>query len=969
VLRPVSVFLLFSLFLGAQTPKGSISGTITDESGALVPGAKVLVQTSDGREQFANSGADGKYVLTGLAAGAYSVEATVVGFRQTKPALVSVGAGAAALNITLAIATSKQEITVEETVGPVVSTDPAQNAGAIVMRGEELQMLSDDPDDLQADLEALAGPAAGPNGGQIYIDGFAGGDAPLPSKEAIREVRVNQNPFSPEYDSIGFGRIEILTKPGADKFRGGSYYNYGNAAMNSRNPYAAEKAPFDLKEFGGNVGGPIGKNASFFTDVDRRAIDNGGIVNAIVLNPTPLAVVSPFSQVFSSPLRRLRSSSRMDYQLGKSNTLIFRYTFTRNESSNAGVGNFNLATQSYRSLAQEHAFEATETAVLSSKVINETHFQVRHQNNTQTPTDTDPSLIVSNSFNGGGSPAGVHDYIHHHYEVQNYTSVTSGAHVWKFGIRLKAVDIQDTSMGNFNGTYTFGGAYAPVLGADNMPVVAGTVCQTNAPSAQGCATISSIEQYRRTLLFQQMGLPAAQIRLLGGGATQFSINTGTPFVHAGGWDAGLFVGDDWKLRPNLTVSLGLRYETQDNIRDHQDWAPRVGFAWAPGKAASAGNQKTVIRGGFGIFYDRFSEQNVLLAQRFNGVSQQQYVVPNPDTFPKIPSAATLLSYAKAQTVHTISSSLQAPYVIQSALGVERQLPGHTTVAANMILTHGLHELLSRDINAPLPGTYKGIAGSGVYPYGNVGPIQEMESGGLYNQRQLTINTNSQMNSRISFWAYYSLNFAKSNTDGASWSPANQYDLRAEYGPAGNDVRNRGGFGGSFTGKWGLRLSPYISIQSGRPFNITTSEDIYGDTLLTARPGIASSAGLPGVISTPYGLLDPNPALGEAILPRNYGRSPGQFNVNSRLSKTFGFGPERESTVMQSSGVKDAPLRRYNLTLSVSARNVLNYVNKGPVIGNINSPFFGESTQIAGGSGAFGGSSNNRRLELQARFSF
>jgi len=275
-------------------------------------------------------------------------------------------------------------------------------------------------------------------------------------------------------------------------------------------------------------------------------------------------------------------------------------------------------------------------------------------------------------------------------------------------------------------------------------------------------------------------------------------------------------------------------------------------------------------------------------------------------------------------------------------------------------------LLSRDINAPLPGTYKGVPGSGVYPYGTVGPILEMESAGLYNQEQLSVNINSQMTSKVSLWGYYSLNFAKSNTDGVSWSPANQYDLRDEYGPAASDVRNRVGFGGSIYYKWGFRLNPFVTLQSGAPFNIVTSQDVYGDTLLTARPGIASNPDQPGVLSTPYGPLDPNPTPGEQILPRNFGRSPGMFNVNTRLSKTFGFGPELASTGGAQSPM---PLHRYNLTLSVSARNVFNHVNPGPVVGNINSPFFGESTQIAGGVGAFGGSSNNRRLEMQARFSF
>ena len=269
-MKRILFFIFLPLFVAprsaqlfSQALSGSIKGTITDESGALIPGAKVTIQSSDGKEKSATTGTDGGYILNGLPAGAYSVEVTAPGFRQTKPALASVGSGPAALDITLAVAASKQELTVEESVGPALSTDPSQNASAIVVRGEDLSALSDDPDDLQTDLQALAGPAAGPNGGQIYIDGFTGGDAPLPSKDAIREVRVNQNAFSPEYDSIGFGRIEILTKPGADKLRGGGYYNYGNSAMNSRNPYAPQKAPFDLNDYGGNLAGPMGKHTSF----------------------------------------------------------------------------------------------------------------------------------------------------------------------------------------------------------------------------------------------------------------------------------------------------------------------------------------------------------------------------------------------------------------------------------------------------------------------------------------------------------------------------------------------------------------------------------------------------------------------------------------------------------------------------------------------------------------------------------
>jgi len=548
---------------------------------------------------------------------------------------------------------------------------------------------------------------------------------------------------------------------------------------------------------------------------------------------------------------------------------------------------------------------------------------------------------VSNAFNGGGASAGLHDFIHHHYEVQNYSTKIANTHTWRFGARLRAVSIVDDSEQNFNGTYTFGGSYAPVLDANNQPMVTGLVCNP-ATSTAGCTTISSIEQYRRTLLFGQMGISSQMIRALGGGATQFSINAGNPTVYVGGVDIGLFVGDDWKVRPNLTLSLGARYETQDNIRDHSDFAPRIAFAWAPGGSVKNKTPKTVIRGGFGIFYDRFSEQNILIAQRYNGNNQQQFVIINPDSYPAIPSRTMLEQSGTQQIIHTVGSAVRAPYVMQSSLAVERQLPRKTTLAVTYTNTHGLHELRSRNINAPFV--------PGVYPYPGEGPIYEMESTGLYNQHLLLTNVNSRLTPKISLFGTYSLAYARSNTNGINTFPANQYSMEGEYGPASNDVRNRMSLGGSITSKFGLLWNPFVILQSGAPFNITTSQDIYNDTVLTARPGFATDPNQPGVIATSYGLFDPNPAPGERLVPRNYARGPGEFAVNLRLSRTFVY-REHEK-----------------LTLSVSARNLLNHLNPGPIVGNINSPLFGESNQIRG-HGAYENGANNRRLEFQARFAF
>ena len=550
--------LLLPFYVAAQPATGILRGVVTDQTAAAIAGAVVTATGAAGATHSAVAGDNGGYLLR-LAPGSYTVQATAPGFAQAVPAEVSIAAGSNALNLQLHIAVEHQEVTVTDTTAPEVSIDPTQSASAQVMRSDDLQSLSDDTDDLLTDLQALAGPAAGPNGGQIFIDGFTAGDGTLPSKDAIREVRVNQNPFSPEFDTLGTGHIEILTKPGSDHLHGDGYFTYGDGLFNSRNPYGAQKAPFNLKDFGGSLGGSINSKGSFYLNVDRRAIDNGEVVNGSTLNPQTLAIISPFTEVAVSPLRRLYVGARIDYQLNAKNTLTVNYEPNLNTSTDAGIGNFTLPEQSYSTSLMEHSIKVIETMLIGSTTVNETRFQFRHQNSTQTPDSTDPSIVVENAFNGGGASAGLHDYIHHHYEVQNYTTKTSGAHTWKFGARLRAVSIVDTSEQGFNGAYIFGGAYAPVLDANNQAVVPGVMCNA-AAQTPGCATITSIEQYRRTLLFGQMGFSPQMIRALGGGATQFSVNNGSPVVDVGGADIGLFGGDDWKVKPNLTLSLGLRYE-------------------------------------------------------------------------------------------------------------------------------------------------------------------------------------------------------------------------------------------------------------------------------------------------------------------------------------------------------------------------------------------------------------------------
>ena len=241
--------------------------------------------------------------------------------------------GVQTLNLQLSVVLTEQRVVVNEIAASSITIDSSNNASAVTLRGDDLKALGDSAEDLQADLLALAGPSAGPGGGAVLVDGFSGGL--LPSKESIREIRINQNPFSPEYDRFGLGRIEIFTKPGTDKFRGSVFYNFAHHFWNSRNPYGQKKAPFLLREYGGNLSGPVNKRSSFFLDVRRDEVDNGSIVNAITLDPRTLDVINPFTDTPGTPQRRISVNPRVDYQLNARNTLTLRYVFTHSDVRDA----------------------------------------------------------------------------------------------------------------------------------------------------------------------------------------------------------------------------------------------------------------------------------------------------------------------------------------------------------------------------------------------------------------------------------------------------------------------------------------------------------------------------------------------------------------------------------------------------------------------------------------------------------
>ena len=454
---PALLIALFSLLLvatfsRAQSDSGILRGQVTDPSGAAITNATVVMTPPAGSPVTTHTNSQGLYEFKGLPPGKYTLNVIAQGFTVYENDNAAIADQPLRLNIQLTIAVEEQKIQVSDTA-PTVDVNPGNNAGAIVLSGKELEALPDDPDELQSDLEALAGPSAGPNGGQMYIDGFTAGQ--LPPKSSIREIRINQNPFSSEYDKLGYGRIEIFTKPGTDKYHGQFFVEGNDSAFNSANPFAGTEPGYDSTQYNGNFGGPLGKKASFFLNFERRNINDLAAVNALVLDPTDINSTVPFTDAVPNPRNRTNASSRLDYQVSKNNTLTARYQYFRDAQNNNGIGQFNLEPQAYNSESTEHTVQIGDTQVFGSKIVNETRFQYLRESNSQFPVTATPAVNVLGAFTSGGNSRGTIIDHEDHYELQNYTSLVHGTHILKFGGRLRANRNANFSQSGFNGTFIF----------------------------------------------------------------------------------------------------------------------------------------------------------------------------------------------------------------------------------------------------------------------------------------------------------------------------------------------------------------------------------------------------------------------------------------------------------------------------------------------------------------------------------
>jgi outer membrane receptor protein involved in Fe transport len=833
----------------ASLDRSTLTGIVHDQTGAAIAGAKVELSINNILKQSTTTDQSGSFRFNRVPPAKYQVQATSQGFEPTSMDVTIGSQPLAPLNISLVIASVQAETTVTNETAQI-STESSENKDSVTLSEQSLSNLPVFDKDYVGAMSRFLDPGSiSTSGATLIVNGMEVNNLGV-SSSAIKEIKINQDPYSAEFQRPGRGRIEVTTKPGSTDYHGTFNFIFRDAHLNARDPFALIRPPEQRRIYEGYFSGPIrhSKKTSFLLSVNRNDED----LQSIVFAQGPVGTIQ---QNVPAPVRNLLFAAQISHALSDTNSFSVRYSYLGERTNNQGVGGTILpeAGLNYRNMEQEINY--SQQTVLSPKLVNNFRLLLGVERLSNTSISRDPKIVVLDAFTGGGAQA---DLLRteYHAQLMEMLSYSTGKHLIKMGI-----NIPDLSRRGLNNNINSAGTFY-------------------------FSSLSDYQQRRPYSFVQQQG------------------NGHLVFLEK---QLGLFVQDEYHLRKNLMVSYGVRYDWQNYFHDNNNFAPRFSFAYAPGKS-----QKTVIRGGAGVFYDRSGNRPIQDILLFNGSRLRLYVLPNPGYPDPLNAGASLTG--QPVSVTRLEPNIIIPYTIQYSLGIEHQLRKTTTLAITYLGSRGVNQFRSRDINAPLPPNYS------TRPDPSIGVLREIESAGRRVSDSVEISLRGNVTHFFNGMAQYRLASAHDNTSGINYLPPNTYDLSGEWARSDFDRRHRFELLGTINPSKLFNLGVSLSLYSGLPYTLTTGLDEFHTGTANARPA--------GVL-------------------RNSLQGPGYTDLDLRWSRDFSLVKGKK----KDEGVK--------ATVALDAFNVLNQLNYVSFIGNLRSPFFGQAVAAQPA----------RRLQLSFRLKF
>lgn len=847
----LAICALLSISCSYLKAQANMSGVVIDPDGAVVPNVTVQLKTLRGAivdGGIAVSDPEGIFRLSHIPPGDYELCVPAKYGFNAYQAPVHIAAGVPPrLRIQLIPAAVAQNVTVSSEVDKL-TLDPSANKDQVTTDAKMLEKLPVLDQNYIATLTPFLDQAGvATSGVSIIVDGIEMKGTGV-SASAIAEAHINNDPYSAETNRPGKGRIEIITKPGSPQLHGSLSFTFRDSAFDAKNYFALSK-PFEQKRiYEGSITGPLSfDHETTFLLSGTRQEDN---LQSVVHADLPSGI---FSANVPTPLNDTEFAARVTRDFSPGHRVSLQYNVTDTVTRNQGAGGLVLAQTGTNAEAREDDVIFNDRIIISPTFLNQLQlFFEKDYDPTRSALEAQ-KIVVDGAFIGGGAQG---DLLatENNLKINDIVSWTRGRHYVKFGV--------------------------------NIPNLSRRAWEDHS-NREGTFNFSSLADY-------EANTPYSFTQQTGIGRTVFWMN-----------EIGTFVQDQIQLRPNLQVSLGLRYDWQTYFKSIHDFAPRISAAY------TTADHKTVLRAGAGVFYDRSGAQAIADLTRFNGVILRSFTLLDPGyPAPYLPD--TNLATLPTNLVQ-LSSRAHLPYVNNFSAGAERQLVKGLTIAVTYRGTIGVDMFRSRDVNAPLPPFY------GARPNPGLGVVRQIESEGRQIGNALDLTLQGNAGRWFSGLAQYTFSHTNNNTGGITWFPANQYSLAGEYGRADFDQRHRFNLLGTVNQDHWLNLGVAAKLYSGTPFTETSGNDTFNTGILNARP---------------------------AGVNRNTLQTAGNIDLDLRWSRDF---PLTHKSVDQTS----------LFSIAADAFNVTNRTNYTSYVGNVQSSFFGQPTAAAPG----------RKLQFSARIKF